>query len=95
MCELTMTKIKQISLWRAEGRSEECYPIIFVNKDVEDCSCFKPNILKQVCFQAVSCDKRVEKISKPSESCEAVDQKSLCVCKSQLQLSSQSLRLLQ
>tara|TARA_B100001758_G_C18248820_1_gene524690 strand:+ start:433 stop:897 length:465 start_codon:yes stop_codon:yes gene_type:complete len=35
MCELTMTKIKQISLWRAEGRSEECYPIIFVNKDVE------------------------------------------------------------
>jgi len=30
-----MTRIKQISLWRAEGRSEECYPIIFVNKDVE------------------------------------------------------------
>jgi len=27
-----MVEIKQVSLWRAEGRIEECYPIIFVNE---------------------------------------------------------------
>jgi hypothetical protein len=31
-----MVEIKQVSLWRAEGRIEECYPIIFVNDEIED-----------------------------------------------------------
>jgi hypothetical protein len=34
--ELNMVEIKQVSLWRAEGRHEECYPIIFVNDKIED-----------------------------------------------------------
>jgi len=35
MNKLNMVEIKQVSLWRAEGRIGECYPIIFVNENIE------------------------------------------------------------
>jgi hypothetical protein len=30
-----MTEIKQVSLWRGEGKADECYPIIFVNSNIK------------------------------------------------------------
>ncbi len=37
--KLNMVEIKQVSLWRAEGPNKECYPIIFVNSNIDGNKC--------------------------------------------------------